>query len=122
MYVYHATTTTSTPSLTPIPAGAESPVLYGVIATYAESATYFIKFWWQGNNNSVPVLGTTKPNLTVPISSGGPGFISQVPIVGQGSLYWAATTNASDTDATALGAGGDVINILVGKGEYLGRF
>lgn len=114
MQIYHATTTTSTPALTQLQVGAEYPVLYGVIATYAESSTYYIKFWWQGNTNTAPTIGVTKPNLTVPISSGGPGFVLTVPIVLQGPLYWAATGGASDTDATALGAGGDVINILMG--------
>jgi hypothetical protein len=114
MYVYHATTTTNAPALTAITPGVKMPELFGVIATYAESATFYIKFWWGGNTNTVPTLGVTEPNLTVPISSGGPGFVLTKSICMQGPLYWAATANASDTDATALGTGGDVINILLG--------
>ena len=117
MYVVHATTTTSAPTLNLL-SGGRSVELFGVIATYAESATFYVKFWYQGNTNATPVLGVTAPTLTVPISSSGPGFLvgggNGCGVVMQGPVYWAATTNAADTDATALGAGGDVINILLG--------
>lgn len=112
MRVVHATTGTGAPALSLI-AGGRSCELYGVISTYAESSTFYIKFWYQGNTNVTPIIGTTAPSLTVPISSGAPGYLTPLPLVQQGPLYWAATANASDTDATALGAGGDVVNIFI---------
>ena len=112
MRVVHSTTTTSAPVLSML-AGGRSPELYGVIATYAESSTYYIKFWYQGNTNAAPVLGVTAPTLTIPISAGAPGYLTAIPVVLQGPLWWTATANVSDTDTTALGTGGDVINIFI---------
>ena len=112
MRVVHATTTTSAPALALVD-GQRSCDLYGVIATYAESSTYYIKFWFQGNTNAAPVLGTTAPTLTIPVSAGAPGYLTASPIILQGPLWWAATANASDTDSTALGAGGDIVNIFI---------
>ena len=117
MYVIQAATTTSAVALAKLAPGI-NPELFGVIATYAESSTFYVKFWWQGNSNTAPVLGTTLPNLNVPISSSGPGFLigggAGCGVIMQGPLWWAATANAVGTDTTALGAGGDIISFFVG--------
>lgn len=114
MYVLKTTTTTSTPALALL-GGGRNVDLYGVIATYAESATYFIKFWYGTSMSSAtpPTIGTTVPSLTIPISASGPGFICSKPIQMQAPVYWAATLNAVDTDDTALGTGGDIVNLLL---------
>ena len=111
MFVQRYVTGTGTPALQTLK-GGQNADLWGFVATYAEAATYFVKFWWTGNK-AIPVIGTTVPDLTVPVSSSSPPFILMRPIIMGGPVYFAVTLNAVGTDDTALGTGGDVISILL---------
>jgi hypothetical protein len=110
MVPIHFTTGTATPALVQVGSFTE---FWGVVATDAESGAYFIKLWWQGNALAVPVLGITPPNLTIPIYTASSGVVFQRGLVQNGPLWYAVTKNASDTDATALSTGGDVVTLLV---------
>ena len=111
MVPIHFTTNTSAVVLTQIPSFTE---LWGVAATDAKDATYYVKVWWQGNTNSPIVLGTTAPNVTFAILAGNPSCIFAVPVILQGPMYYTVTLNPADSDTTVLATGGDVVTLFVG--------
>jgi hypothetical protein len=111
MWCYHFSTTTATPALASV---SQSGEFWGYSATYAESTSYYVKLWWQGNNNSAPVIGTTAPNLTIPVGTLGLLTVFNKPVIMQGPIYYAVTKNAADTDDTALSTGGDVVTLFLG--------
>ena len=111
MIPIHFTTGTSAPVWTQIPSFTE---LWGVCATDAKDATYYVKVWWQGNTNTAPVAGKTVPSITFAIQSGSVDCVFAVPIILQGPMYYMVTLNPADTDATVLATGGDVVTLLVG--------
>ena len=111
MIPIHFTTTTSAPAVVQVGTYTE---LWGYAATDAKDATYYLKIWWQGNTNTAPIVGTTKPSITFAIVAGNPSCIFAVPLVQQGPMYYAVTLNPADTDATVLSTGGDVVTLLVG--------
>jgi hypothetical protein len=110
MIPIHFTTGTSTPTAVLMGNFTE---FWGLVATNAEGAIYFVKIYYQGNTNTIPVVGTAVPNITIPVETAYPGVIFARPVVQQGPMYYAVTKNAADTDATALTSGGDVITLLV---------
>ena len=67
MVPIHLTTTTGAVALTLIPNYTE---FWGADATNAKDAMYYLKIWFQGNTFTLPIAGTTKPNLTLAIQSG----------------------------------------------------
>jgi hypothetical protein len=85
---------------------------WGLACTYAESATFYIQLWWQGNTNSPPILGTTTPWLTIPITSAGTFTKNDLAFIQQGPLYWAAT--AAAVPSTVALTGGEVVTFFVG--------
>jgi hypothetical protein len=108
----HFTTGTAAPTPTLVAGGFTE--FWGAVATNAEAAIYFIKIYWQGNTNTIPVVGTTTPNLTIPVQQiTGPPLVLTTPLVLQGPMYYTVTKNAADTDTAALSNGGDVITLLV---------
>lgn len=111
MFTQKFTTGTATPAVTL----ARGTDFWGFAGSNAEGATIFLKLWWQGNTNVIPVVGTTAPTVTLPIvTAGQPMQTSIEPITLQGPLYYAVTKNAGDTDATALSTGGDIITLFLG--------
>jgi len=86
---------------------------YGVVATNAESAAYFIKLYWQKDSPTAPSVGVTVPDLTIPIYTTTLGVEFHRALVQNGPLWYTVTKNAGDTDATALSSGGDIITLLV---------
>jgi len=111
MIPIHFTTTTSAPALTL--AGSFND-FWGAEATNAKDTVYYIKLWWQGNTNVVPVIGTTKPTLTLAVQSGAVSRFYSNPVISQGPLWYAITLNPADTDTTVLATGGDVVTLYVG--------
>lgn len=112
MVPIHFTAGTGAPTATLIPTFTE---FYGLTGTSAEA--YFVKIYWQGNTNVIPVVGTTVPNITIAVPAsptGTIGLVFAVPVILQGPMYYTVTKNAGDTDATALSTGGDVITLFVG--------
>jgi hypothetical protein len=105
------TSVTTAPVWTLIPTWTE---FWGFAATNAEGAIYFLKLYWQGNTNLLPVVGTTVPSITMPIQTASTGFDLKEPLLQLGPLWYTVTKNAGDTDATALTTGGDVITLFVG--------
>ena len=88
--------------------------LWGICATDAKDATYYVKICWQGNSNTVPVPGTTTPSITFAIQVGAPDKIFKTPLTLAGPMYYWVTLNPADSDATVLATGGDVVTLLVG--------
>lgn len=105
---YHVTTVVGAPVATLINGASD---FLGINATSAEAAAYFIKLWWSGNTNVAPTVGTTAPKLTLAVPTTGLNFHSNFPLNNGGLMYWWATLNAADADATALTAGGSVVTI-----------
>ncbi len=97
MVPIHFTTTTNAVAVTPIPNYTE---LWGFSATDSKDATYYLKIWFQGNTNTVPIAGTTKPTVTFAIQSGAPNCVYMSPVILQGPMYYAVTLNAADRDTT----------------------
>jgi hypothetical protein len=114
MIPYKFTTGTGTPALTLIGGGVGQSLL-GVAATSAEAAAYFIKLWWQGVSplQTIPVIGTTPPSVTISVGTTGVFQEFNHPLQGGGPLYYAVTKNAADTDDTALTTGGDVVTLFL---------
>jgi hypothetical protein len=109
---YHFSTTTATPALTQLQ--GEAVALLGITATSAESAGYFVKIWWAHNSGTeIPVIGTTAPDLTIEVGTGGICQEFNHPLQGGGPAWVSVTKNAADTDATALTTGGDVITLFL---------
>lgn len=111
MIPIHFTTGTSAPVLTLMGSFTE---FYGAVGTNAEA--YYIKIYWQGNTNTPIVIGTTVPNITIPVPASPTsitGFCLSRAVILQGPMYYTVTKSAADTDATALSTGGDVITLFV---------
>lgn len=111
MVPIHFTTGTGTPVWTQCGNFSE---LWGAVGTSAEA--FFLKLYWQGNTNTVPVVGVTVPNITILFPSSPtsvPEFTPAKPLQGLGPMFYTVTKNAPDTDATALSTGGDVITLFV---------
>jgi hypothetical protein len=111
MVPIHFTTNTNPPVATLIGTFTE---LWGVAATEAKDATYYVKVYWQGNSNVAPVVGTTTPNVTFAILAGNPSCIFAVPVILQGPMWYTVTLNPADADTTVLATGGDVVTLFVG--------
>jgi hypothetical protein len=122
---YHFTTTTGAVTANLVAGGAASN-WYGVIATSAEAATYYLKLYWEGTGTAapsiggvqptttLPVPGTNKPHLTIPVPTTGLSSRAADAINMGGRMWYWVTANAADTDTTVLTAGGDVISIIYG--------
>ncbi len=108
------TTGTGTPALNLVQGGVNVSFIGGC-ASSAEAAPYFIKLWWQGANPSqgIPVIGTTAPNIVIPIGTTGQApFLLHFPLNMGGPCWYAVTKNAAVTDDTALTTGGDVVTLF----------
>ena len=106
---YHASTVTTAVTATLINGASD---FLGVAATSSETTPYYIKFWWSGNTNVAPTVGTTIPKLTIAVPTTGLSFHLNFPLNNGGLLYWWASTNPADTDSTVLVVGGDVITVI----------
>lgn len=106
---FHASTGTGTVAATLINGASD---LLGVLATSSETTPYYIKFWWSGNTNVAPTVGTTVPKVTVAVPTTGLSYQLNFPLNNGGLLYYWASTLPADTDATALVVGGDVISVI----------
>jgi hypothetical protein len=106
---FHATTGTGTVAGTLINGASD---LLAVVATSVETTPFYLKFWWSGNSNLAPTIGTTIPKLTLAVPVAGVNFHLNFPLNNGGLLYFWASTNAADTDATALAVGGDVVTVV----------
>ena len=113
MRPYNFTTVTGAPALTQI--HGEAVAFLGLIATNAESATFYLKLFWGRNKGvEIPVLGTTVPDITIAIPSAGlPPEVFNYPLQGGGPCWVAATLNAIYTDTTALSTGGDIVTLFL---------
>lgn len=116
------TTGTGTPVATLLQSAS---TFYGVYATNAEAAAYFIKLWWSGTGTApptipggaqpaptLPVAGTTVPSLTIAIPTSGLIPACELPLNLGGQLWYWITKNAADSDDTALTTGGDVVTFV----------
>ena len=112
MRPYQFTTGTATPALTKI---QDAVAFLGYCATNAEAATIFLKLWWAHNSGTeLPVIGTTVPDVVIPIPSAGqPPIEFTHPLQGGGPLWVAVTKNAIYSDDTALTTGGDIITLFL---------
>ena len=110
MIPIHFTTTTGAVVWKQIPTYTE---LWGIVATDAKDATYYVRVFWQGNSNKAPVAGTTAPTITFAIQSGSVDCIFVMPIILQGPMYYNVSLDQGDTDTTVLSTGGDVVTLLV---------
>lgn len=106
---YHASTTTGTAVGTLVYGASD---FLGVAVTSAETTPFYLKLWWSGNTNVAPTIGTTIPKITLAVPTAGLNFHLSFPLNNGGLLYWWASTNAADTDSTALVVGGDVVTII----------
>jgi hypothetical protein len=113
MFPYTVVSTTSAPALVLLKGGQQCD-LWGIIATSAEAAnSMYVKLFWGGNNNAVPVLGTSIPDVTFNIPITGIVAPLDVPIVHSGPLWYAIVKNNVYTDATALATGGGLVTFLL---------
>jgi hypothetical protein len=106
---YHVTTGTGAVAATLINGASD---YLGIVVATAETTPFYIKLWWSGNTNVAPTVGTTIPKLTIEVPTTGLSSHLSFPLNNGGLLYWWASTNAADTDSTALVVGGDVITII----------
>jgi hypothetical protein len=83
----------------------------GVEVANPIASAIYLKFYLGAN---APTVGTTVPYLTVTcIASGATSKTFPVPISAPQTLWVATTLNLADSDATAIGAGGPVVQVLV---------
>jgi hypothetical protein len=106
---FHFSTGTGAPTAQVIVGASDFLALF---ASSAEAANYYVKFWWSGNTTNAPVIGTTKPSLTIPVPISGQSSTLNFPLNNGGLLYVWVTAGGADTDATALTAGSDAITIV----------
>ena len=110
MYCTPQVTLPVTPVIKQIPGSGSG--FFGMVCTYAESATFYIQLWWQGNSNSPPTFSTT-PTMTIPVTSVGVITSSLTePIIMQGPIWWAAT--AAAVPSTTAITGGEVLTFFLG--------
>jgi hypothetical protein len=114
MFAYRVPlTTTNAPALAVLK-GGQNCDFWGLSATNNEtSTTIYLKLWWQGNGNVVPVLGVTVPTVTIAIPSSGIYESQTVALIMPGPLYYAVTKLQADTDQTALSTGGEAITLFL---------
>ena len=110
MVPIHFTTSTSAVAATKI----AFTDLWGICATDAFDTVYYVKVCWQGNSNTVPVAGTTVPNITFAIQAGETDKLFKMPLTFAGPMYYWVSLHPGDSDATVLATGGDVVTLLVG--------
>lgn len=109
-------------------AGGSASMFYGLTATGAgNAATYYIKFYWEGTGTAmptfagasqpattIPVAGTTVPQLTIQIPTTGVAPSSTVdPINNGGRIWYWITTGLADSSTTVLATGGDVVTVFI---------
>lgn len=93
---------------------------YGWTLINTTAAAKYVKLYWNApgrfsSNKDTPTVGTDVPNITIEIPAS--GTVSQSFTIGignSGQLFMATTLNASDTDATAVGAGDVIASIYYG--------
>jgi hypothetical protein len=109
---YKFTTGTGTPALLSL--GVVGFI--GACASNLETTTtIFLKLWWQHDTTTIPVIGTTAPDVTIPIAQTGLApFALPLSLNMGGGPAWAAVTKlGADTDTTALSTGGEVITLFL---------
>jgi hypothetical protein len=109
---YKFITGTGTPALLPL--GVVGFI--GACASNLETTTViFLKLWWQHDTATIPVIGTTAPDITIPIPSAGlPPFALPLSLnMGGGPVFAAVTKLGADTDTTALSTGGEVVTLFL---------
>jgi hypothetical protein len=112
---FHFTTAAST-NLQPVRAG-QTANLKGLSVANVATAMFIKLFWYTPTGtNQGPTLGTTIPNLTIPVPANtlALGPIASWPdgITGEGQLWVAVTGAAADSDSSVAAAGA-VITLLV---------
>ena len=113
MFSVHFLTGTSAPAPTLLK-GGEPISFYGLSATNNETTTViYLKIFNTGNTNTVPVLGTSTPALTIAIPANGIYFSQPWPLALAGASYYAVTKLQADTDATALSTGGEAVTLFL---------
>jgi len=113
MFPYTFVTTTSAPALTLLK-GGQSCDFIGIIATSMEAAgAMFVKLWWGGDSNAIPILGTTLPTVTISIPTTGIVQSLDVNLIYPGPLWVAVTKQNVGTDTTVLTTGGGVVTLLL---------
>jgi hypothetical protein len=101
-------TTTASTNLLPVRAGQTANLKGFSIVNVA--TPIFVKLFW---SNSIPVVGTTVPNLTIgAVASVNPTQDWPDGITGNGELWVAVTAAAADSDV-GVAAAGAVITLLV---------
>ena len=119
----HFTTTTGAVTATLLPSAS---IFYGVAATSAEAAAFYIKLWWEGTGTAPPALaggpqaataapiaGTTVPHLTLQVLTTGLVMSGLAEPLNMGGRIWYwVTAGAADNNSTVLVAGGDVITFI----------
>jgi len=105
-------TTTASTNLLPVGSADQGGNLKGISVANVATAM-FIKFYW---TNTAPTVGTTVPNLTVPVPANtlafGPIVSWSDGVTGNGQLWVAVTAAAADGDS-ANAAAGAVVTLLV---------
>ena len=113
MRAFKVITGTATPALTKL---GDSVSLQGIAASNLETTTtIYVKLWWQDpGNQTLPVIGTTIPSLTLPVPAAGQPLVVWNQPLNMGGPCWVAVTKlAADTDDTALTTGGEVITLIL---------
>src|SRR5271166_2680461 len=110
-------------------AGGGASFFYGLSATNAEAAIYYIKLYWEGTGTgftsnsaagtqiatTIPVAATNIPQLVIPIATpGGYPFVTENVMLNNGGRiwWWATLTAANGSAQSALTNGGDVITFV----------
>ena len=112
-------TTANTTNLQMVRAG-QSANFKGVVALCTAAYNIYLKLYWfiPTASASVPVVGTTIPNLTFAVAANNtqtPDTNYSFPdgIVGNGQLWVAVTKLPADTDTTVVLASDAIVTILV---------
>lgn len=105
----HFSVTTGSPVLQNVGPGNKQINVTGFTATSDTTNICYLKIWFQGNTNNIPVLGNTAPSVTfqIPASTGLTKSFT-VPLTNAGPCYATVTKNATDSDQTALTSGSTV--------------
>lgn len=109
----HFSQTTGAPTLQQVGPENRGVNVTGFSVTSDTTNICYLKIWFQGNTNNIPVLGNTAPSVTfqIPASTGlTKTFYS--PLSNTGPCYAAVTKNGTDTDQTALTSGAVVTIFL----------
>jgi hypothetical protein len=110
--------TAGTTNLTLLKSG-QNVNLVGVLGVNTAAYEIFVKFYWMSGTLTAipPVVGTTVPNLTLPIpalgtTTGVANYYWSDGITFGGPCYFAVTKLAADSDTTVVVAGDGLITIL----------